>query len=166
MCVCTSSSRVTRTRRPCYRLLGSCLLPDLARGLLQAEVALLVCPAGAEASAHNGRPRPALEQEDREDDAEAEAEGGLDQEVGEAAVPLFGVRRVSPGELVSFVFLLLLPGIARSAGICADGLALEQWLTFSFKSASLTGRATVLGGGGGTDVWAILNVVLSGRSVS
>lgn len=43
---------------------GSCLLPDLARGLLQAVVALLVRPAGAEAGAHDGGPRPALEQED------------------------------------------------------------------------------------------------------
>lgn len=30
--------------------------------------------------------------------------------------------------------------------------------TFSFKSASLTGRETVLGGGGGTEVSAIMNV--------
>lgn len=74
---------------PTKRLfLGSCLLPDLACGLLQAVVALLVCPARTETRADDGGPRPALEQEDREDDAEAEAEGGLDQEVGEAAVPL------------------------------------------------------------------------------
>lgn len=87
--VCTSSYRVAPvTRPPTWLATCSCLLPDLARGLLQAVVALLVCPAGAEARAHDGRPRPALEQEDREDDAEAEAEGGLDQEVREAAVPL------------------------------------------------------------------------------
>lgn len=68
MCVCTSSPRVApdATSAPARdaRVLGSCLLPDLARGLLQAVVALLVRPAGAEASAHDGRPRPALEQED------------------------------------------------------------------------------------------------------
>lgn len=77
-----------QTRPPAWPATGSCLLPDLACGLLQAVVALLVRPAGAEARTHDGRPRPALEQQDREDDAEAEAEGGLDQEVGEAAVPL------------------------------------------------------------------------------
>lgn len=37
-----------------------------------------------------------------------------------------------------------------------DGLAPGQGLTFSFRSASLTGRATVLGGGGGTEVSAIV----------
>lgn len=45
------------------QLAHSCLLPDLARGLLQAVVALLVGPAGAETCANDGWPRPPLEQQ-------------------------------------------------------------------------------------------------------
>lgn len=67
----------------------SCLLLNLPRRLLQARVALLVRPPRAEPGAHKCRPRPPLEQEHREDDAEAEAEGGLDDGVGQAKVPLF-----------------------------------------------------------------------------
>ena len=47
-----------------------------------------VRPAGTETGADEGGPRAALEKEDGEDDAEADAEGGLDEEVREAAVPL------------------------------------------------------------------------------
>lgn len=61
---------------------------EVARGLLEADVALLVGAAGAETDTDEGGPRAALEEEDGEDDAEAEAEGGLDEHVGEAAVPL------------------------------------------------------------------------------
>lgn len=46
------------------RVPSSCLLPDLARGLLQAVVAFLIRPAGAEASTHDGGPCPALKQKD------------------------------------------------------------------------------------------------------
>ena len=56
--------------------------------LLQVEVALLICTAGAKAYAGECRPGPALEQDDGEDDAEAETESGLDEEVREAAIPL------------------------------------------------------------------------------
>lgn len=61
---------------------------DLPGGLLQAAVALLIRAAGTETDADKGGPRPPLEDEDGEDDTEAETEGGLDEEVGEAAVPL------------------------------------------------------------------------------
>ena len=64
------------------------LVLDVLGGLLQVEVALLVRPAGTETGADEGGPRAALEKEDGEDDAEADAEGGLDEEVREAAVPL------------------------------------------------------------------------------
>lgn len=43
--------------------------------LLQVEVALFVCAAGAKASTGESRPGSALEQQDGEDDAESEAEG-------------------------------------------------------------------------------------------
>ena len=69
------------------------MLLEVPRGLLEAVVALLVRATGAEADADKGRPCSPLEQEDGEDDAEAEAEGGLDEEVGEAAVPLYGLTR-------------------------------------------------------------------------
>lgn len=68
---------------------SSCgMLPDVPSGLLQTEVALLISAPRAEAQAHDGRPRSPLEQQDGEDDAKAEAQGGFYQEVGEAAVPL------------------------------------------------------------------------------
>lgn len=56
-------------------------------------------------------------------------------------------------------FLLLvrsLSGVTRCVASGDDGLSLGHGLTFSFRSASLTGRETVLGGGGGTDVSAIV----------
>lgn len=68
--------------------LESCLLPDVPGRLLEARVALLVCAPSAESEAHDGWPRPPLEQQDGEDDAKAESQGGLYQEVGEASVPL------------------------------------------------------------------------------
>lgn len=42
----------------------SCLLPNLPSGLLEAEVALFVCSTCTESEAHDGRPRPSLEQQD------------------------------------------------------------------------------------------------------
>lgn len=65
-----------------------CLLLQIPCRLLQAEVALFVCAAGTESDADECRPGAALEEEDRENDAKTEAEGGLDEEVGQAAVPL------------------------------------------------------------------------------
>lgn len=56
--------------------------------MLQVEIALLICASSTEASADEGGPCSAAEQDNREDDAEAEADGGLDEEVGEAAIPL------------------------------------------------------------------------------
>ena len=60
---------------------GSRLLLQVLGGLLQAPVALLVGPAGAETGAEEGGPGPPLEEEDGEDDAEAEAEGRFYDEV-------------------------------------------------------------------------------------
>lgn len=70
------------------QLTGLGLGTDFPGGLLQGGVALLIRAAGTETDADEGGPRPPLEDEDGEDDTEAEAEGGLDEEVGEAAVPL------------------------------------------------------------------------------
>ena len=67
---------------------GSRLLLQVLRGLLQAPVTLLVRPAGTEAGAEEGGPRPPLEEENGEDDAETETESGFYNEVREAAVPL------------------------------------------------------------------------------
>jgi hypothetical protein len=69
----------------------ACLCSRKRRSLAltnEAGVALLVCAAGTEACADEGGPGATLEQEDGEDDAEGQAEGGADQEGGEAAVPL------------------------------------------------------------------------------
>jgi hypothetical protein len=67
---------------------SSCLLLDVPRRSLEAGVALLVRPPRTEPGTDEGGERPPLEEQDGEDDAEAEAEGGLDDQVGEAAVPL------------------------------------------------------------------------------
>ncbi len=82
--ICPSTSP-----RPHFSKFHLRLLPDLLGRLLQARVALLVRPPRAEPDADKSRPRPALEEEDGKDDAEAETEGRLDEEVGEADVPLF-----------------------------------------------------------------------------
>lgn len=78
-------------------LTGLGLGTDFPGGLLQAGVALLVRAAGTETDADEGGPRPPLEDEDGEDDTEAEAEGGLDEEVGEAAVPLLVEKGLADG---------------------------------------------------------------------
>ena len=64
------------------------LLLQVLGGLLQAPVALLVRPASTETGAEEGGPCPPLEEENGEDDAETETEGGFYDEVREAAVPL------------------------------------------------------------------------------
>ena len=52
------------------------------------RVALLPCPAGTETKTSEHRPRPALEEQDREDHTERRAEGAADEEGAEAVVPL------------------------------------------------------------------------------
>lgn len=96
--------------------------------MLQAEVALLVRSAGTESDADEGGPRSPLEQEDGEDDTESETEGRLDEEVGEAAVPLKSRESVSNRHP-------------------RHGAPTECHATFSLSSASLTGREMALGGG-------------------
>jgi hypothetical protein len=64
------------------------LLLKFSRSLLQAEVALLIGTASTEADTNECGPCSSLEQKDGEDDTETETEGGLDEEVGEAAIPL------------------------------------------------------------------------------
>lgn len=54
----------------------------------ETRVALLICATSTETGTDEGRPCAALEKEDGEDDTEGEAEGGADEEGGEAAVPL------------------------------------------------------------------------------
>lgn len=77
-------------------IIRSCrLLLQIPRSLLEAEVALLIGPAGTETDADERGPCSSLEQEDGEDDAETEAEGRLDEEVGKAAVPL-GINQHHP----------------------------------------------------------------------
>jgi len=75
----------------------SLVLADVLGGLLEAGVALLVCAAGAEADTDESGPCPPLEEEDGEDDAEAETEGGLDEEVREAAIPLLVQESLADG---------------------------------------------------------------------
>ena len=61
------------------------------RASLTAEtdvVALLPCTSGTEAKANGRRPCAALEEENREDDTEGQAETRADEHRGEAAVPL------------------------------------------------------------------------------
>lgn len=54
----------------------------------ETRVALLIRATSTETGTDESRPCAALEEKDREDDAEGEAEGGADEEGGEAAVPL------------------------------------------------------------------------------
>ncbi len=70
---------------PSHRL---CTLLQVASRLLQVEIALLICASGSEACADESGPSSAAEQDNREDDTEAETDGGLDEEVGKAAIPL------------------------------------------------------------------------------
>jgi len=65
--------------------------------LFQGKVTLLIGPSGTEPNTDKGGPRAAFEHENGEDDAEAEAEGGLDEEIRETTIPLFetAVRRGS-----------------------------------------------------------------------
>lgn len=79
---------VPLTPRSSLQCIYSCLLPDVPGSLLEARVAFLVCASAAKSQAHNGWPRPPLEQQDGEYDAEAEAQGRFDQQVGETPVPL------------------------------------------------------------------------------
>lgn len=72
-------------------------LLQVSSGLLQVEVALLVGSSGTKASAEVRGPSSSLKQKDGKDDAESETEGGLDEEVGKAAIPLlcfFNIRLV------------------------------------------------------------------------
>lgn len=69
------------------------MLLQVARRLSQVDVALLVCAASTEASTDESRPSSATEKNDGEDDTETEADGGLNQEVGKASIPL--AHRVS-----------------------------------------------------------------------
>lgn len=80
--------------------LGCCLyrgLLQVSGGLLQVEVALLVGSSGPETGTQVRGPGSSLEQENGEDDAESETEGGLDEEVGEAAIPLLVEKRFADG---------------------------------------------------------------------
>lgn len=52
------------------------------------RVALLPSPAGTETKTCEHRPRPALEEQDREDHTERRAESAADEEGAEAVVPL------------------------------------------------------------------------------
>jgi hypothetical protein len=51
-------------------------------------IALLPSSSGTETEANEGGPCASLEQEDREHDAEGEAETGADEHRGKAAIPL------------------------------------------------------------------------------
>ena len=76
------------------------------------RVALLPSPAGTETKTCEHRPRPALEEQDREDHTERRAEGAADEEGAEAVVPLRDrilamVLRSRPCVFVAPEFLLL-----------------------------------------------------------
>lgn len=140
-----------RALRPYFQsanALHRLLLPlEIPCRLLQVEVALLICTTSSESHTDKCRPCPPPEEENREDDTEAEAEGGFNEGVGEAAIPLF-MRHV-----VLVTRSTLLDNCAVEGKECA---------TFSFKSASLTGRATTTleaGAGGGT----VLSDIVDGR---
>ena len=113
---------------PCARSmlpLRLCALLQVTSRLLQVEIALLICSSGSEACADESRPCSAAEQDNREDDTETETDGRLDEEVGQAAIPLDK---------------LLAPGLSVST-LC-------EWLTFSLRRVSLTGREMALDGAG------------------
>lgn len=61
---------------------------EVPGSLLEVPVAFLIRPTGTEAGTDEGGPRAALKKEDGEDNAESDAEGGLDKKVGDASVPL------------------------------------------------------------------------------
>jgi hypothetical protein len=81
--VCPNAASIPLLTTP-----NSCLLLDVPCRSLEAGVTLLVRPPRTEPGTDERGERPPLEEQDGEDDAKAEAEGGLDDQVGEAAVPL------------------------------------------------------------------------------
>jgi hypothetical protein len=70
------------------------LLLKVARRQPQVEIALFIGTSSTEASANEGGPSPSPEQEDGEDNTEAQAESGLDEEIGQATIPLNGSIRL------------------------------------------------------------------------
>jgi hypothetical protein len=71
------------------------LLLKVACGEFQVDVALLVGSSGTKASANVRGPSSSSEEKDGEDDAETETEGRLDEEIGQAAIPLKGNVRTN-----------------------------------------------------------------------
>lgn len=76
------------------------------------RVTLLPSPAGTETKTCEHRPRPALEEQDREDHTERRAEGAADEKGAEAVVPLEDrisaiILRSHPYVFAAPVFLLL-----------------------------------------------------------
>lgn len=67
-------------------------LADAPGRALELPITLCVPSSRTEAQAHPGRECASLKQKDGEDDTETGAESGLDDEVGEALVPLRTVR--------------------------------------------------------------------------
>jgi len=69
---------------------------DATSSPLKLPVALGISPARTETETNRRRPGTAFEKQDREHNAETSTEGGLDDEVGKALIPL-KKRLVSPG---------------------------------------------------------------------
>ena len=94
------------------------------------RVTLLPSPAGTETKTCEHRPRPAFEEQDREDHTERRAEGAADKESAEAVVPL--QDRILAIVLRRVHMYLQRPYSFSSKSPCAIP-------TFSFKRASLMG---------------------------
>lgn len=104
------------------------LLLQVSCSLLEAEVALLVGTAGTETNTDERGPCSSLEQKDGKDNTETEAEGRLDEEVREAAIPLAVVLAI-----IRFI---------QYKCLFSEGA-----FTFSLRSDSLSGREMALGAG-------------------
>lgn len=92
------------------------------------RIALLPSPAGTETKTCEHRPRPALEEQDREDHAERRAEGAANEEGAEAVVPLQDrilaiVLRSRPCVFVAPVFLLFHVSMRNSYLLVQKSLA-------------------------------------------
>ena len=95
-----------------------CALLQVTSRLLQVEIALLICSSGSEACADESRPCSAAEQDNREDDTETETDGRLDEEVGQAAIPLD--KLLAPGlcgqHAMRMAYLLIEESLADGSG--------------------------------------------------
>jgi hypothetical protein len=96
--------RISQDIAACYH---RCFSQLPKKQFMTYRVALFPSPSGTETKTCEHRPRPALEEQDREDHTERRAESAADEESAEAVVPL--QDRISAVVLRSHAPVIALP---------------------------------------------------------